>query len=146
VQAGVRVGLGQDGGASNEPGDMISDVHLAWYLQRAIGGSGAATVEDVIGWGTRDGAKLLGLDAVGVLAPGYAADIAIYALEDARFWSLHDRAIAPVATGVRPRLRYLLVGGRIVVENDRVLGIDIEVVRGRVEKALRSLGARATVQ
>jgi cytosine/adenosine deaminase-related metal-dependent hydrolase len=143
ASAGILVGLGQDGGASNEPGDMISDAHLAWYLQRAIGGPGAATVEDVIGWGTRDGAKLLGLDAVGVLAPGYAADIAIYDLDDARFWSLHDRAIAPVATGVRPRLRYMLVGGRVVVENDRVLGIDAGVIRARVEKALRSFGVSA---
>lgn len=137
--AGVRLGLGQDGGAANEPGDMIAEVHLAWYLHRAKNGPEAVTVEDVIHWGTRSGADALGLDAVGAIAPGYQADIAVYALDDFRFAAFHDVVIAPVATGIRPHLRCLTVGGRIVVEDDRIPGLDMDELRSRVRAAIRHL-------
>jgi cytosine/adenosine deaminase-related metal-dependent hydrolase len=138
-EQGVRISLGQDGGAANEPGDMIADAHLAWYLHRTQGGPQALSIEEVIHWGTRAGADVLGLDCVGAIAPGYEADLAIYRLDDIRFAAFHDVAIAPVATGVRPRLECLMVGGRIVVEHDRILGIEIDELRQRVRVALRRL-------
>ena len=138
-ETGVRISLGQDGGAANEPGDMIADAHLAWYLHRTQGGPQALSIEEVIHWGTRGGADILGLDSVGAIAPGYEADLAIYRLDDIRFAAFHDVAIAPVATGVRPRLECLMVGGRIVVEHDRILGIDLDDLRQRVCTALQRL-------
>jgi cytosine/adenosine deaminase-related metal-dependent hydrolase len=138
-RAGVRIGLGQDGGAANDPGDLIADAHFAWYVHRAKGGHDALSIEDVIHWGTRAGAEILGLDAVGAIAPGLEADLAIYQLDDIRFAAFHDVAIAPVATGIRPRLKCLLVGGRIVVEEDRILGIDLGELRQRVNTAVRRL-------
>src|SRR5262245_15168159 len=137
--AGVRISLGQDGGAANEPGDMISDAHLAWYLHRTQGGPQALSIEEVIHWGTRGGAEILGLDSVGAIAPGYEADLAIYRLDDIRFAAFHDVAIAPVATGIRPHLQCLMVGGRIVVEDDKIVGIDLEELRERVRAALQRL-------
>jgi 8-oxoguanine deaminase len=139
--AGVRIGLGQDGGAASDAGDMLAEAHMAWYLHRTRGDPQALTIEDVIYWGTRGGADILGLDAVGALAPGFAADLAVYRLDDLRFEAFHDVAIAPVATGIRPYLKCLMVGGRVIAENDRILNLDVGDLRRRVRAAIRRLTA-----
>jgi 8-oxoguanine deaminase len=114
--AGVPISMGVDGAASNEAADMISEVHAAWLMQRAAagdrnqpvyrggqgeGGSTAVTADDVVAWGTSGGAKVLGLDAIGRLAPGMAADIALYALA----------ARATLAYTMWPWVRWPAVGG-----------------------------------
>jgi 8-oxoguanine deaminase len=142
LQAGAPVGLAVDGAASNEAADMLSEAHACWLLHRADpraakrgdqdreGGDAAAmTVEDVVRIGTAGGAQVLGLDAVGTLEVGKAADLAVYDLDHPRFFGLHDPAIGPVASGGRATLRALLVGGRAVVENDTIPGLDIAQLR-----------------
>jgi cytosine/adenosine deaminase-related metal-dependent hydrolase len=138
-KTGVPISIGQDGGAANDPGDFISEVHFAWYVHRAKGGHDALSIGDVIHWGTRGGAKVLGLEAVGAIAPGFEADLAIYELDDIRFAAFHDVGIAPVATGVRPRLKRLLVGGRAIVVNDQIVGFDLGELQQRVRAAVRRL-------
>jgi len=137
--AGAPISLGQDGGAANEAGEMIAEAHFAWYAHRTKGGPEALTIEEVVHWGTRSGAAILGLDAVGLVAPGYAADLAVYRLDDLRFAAFHDIAIAPVAAGVRPYLKCLMVGGRTVVEDDTILGLDVAELRRRTRTAVRRL-------
>jgi cytosine/adenosine deaminase-related metal-dependent hydrolase len=142
LAAGVRVGLAVDGAASNEAADMLSEAHACWLLHRADpraaaridparqgGDAGAITVEEVVRLGTAGGATLLGLDGVGTLAVGQAADLAVYELDHPRFFGLHDPAIGPVASGGRAGLRAVLVGGRVVVENDRIPGLDLARLR-----------------
>lgn len=153
-RAGARVSLGVDGAGSNEAADMISEVHAAWHMQRARagqlaqpafkggtgeGGGDAVAVEDVIRWGTAGGADVLGFAAGGRLAPGALADIAIYRLDEARYLGLNDRAIGPVVSGGRPFLRALLVGGKVVAENDKVPGLDMEELAGRARAAMARL-------
>jgi 8-oxoguanine deaminase len=140
-KAGVPIGLGQDGGAANDPGDMISEAHFAWYVHRASGGHDALSIADVIHWGTRGGAEILGLESVGAIAPSFEADLALYELDDIRFAAFHDPGIAPVATGVRPRLKRLLVGGRTVVADDQIIGLDLAELRRRVATAVQRLMA-----
>jgi cytosine/adenosine deaminase-related metal-dependent hydrolase len=155
--AGAVVSIGVDGAGSNEAADMISEVHAAWLMQRARGGQAAtaqsrggagesgaldATVEDVVRWGTAGGARVLGLDAVGRISPGMAADIAIYALDrDPRHFGLHDVAIAPVASGGRAHLKALLVGGRRVVEDGAIAGLDMAELARQARAAVRELQA-----
>jgi len=140
--AGARVGLAVDGAASNEAADMLSEAHAAWLVHRADpragprrdasreGGDAAAmTVEEVIRIGTAGGAAMMGLDGVGTLAVGMAADFAVYDLDHPRFFGLHDPAIGPVASGGRARLRALLVNGRVVAENDTIPGLDLAQMR-----------------
>jgi cytosine/adenosine deaminase-related metal-dependent hydrolase len=141
LSAGVPVGLAVDGAASNEAADMLSEAHACWLLHRADpragsqrggqpGGHAAAlAVEDVVRLGTAGGARVLGLDGVGTLAPGMAADFAVYDLDAPRFFGLHDPAIGPVASGGRPRLRALVCNGRIVVEDDAIPGLDLGALR-----------------
>jgi cytosine/adenosine deaminase-related metal-dependent hydrolase len=159
--AGAAVSIGVDGAASNEAADMLSETHAAWLMQRARageaavaqhrGGEGeaqaaaAATVEDVVRWGTAGGAQVLGLPAVGTLAPGQAADIAIYRLsEDPRYFGLHDPAIGPVASGGAARLQTLLVGGKAVVEHGAVPNMDVHGLGREAREAVRRI--RAAVQ
>lgn len=159
--AGVKVSIGVDGAASNEAADMQSETHAAWLLQRARkgmlakpryeggqfeGGGDAATIEDVVRWGTAGGAQVLGLTGTGTLAPGQAADIALYRLDDPRYFGLHDIAIGPVACGGRAYLKALLVGGRVTVEEDRVPGLDLAALGRQAQEAVLTLQRRAGVR
>lgn len=156
--AGVPVSIGVDGAASNEAADMISEVHATWLMQRARrgelarpqaeggqseGGADAARVEDVARWGSAGGAAVLGLEGVGTVAPGQAADLAVYRLDDPRYFGLHDPAIAPVACGGRPALRALLVGGQVIAENDALPGVDLAELGAQAREAVALLKQRA---
>jgi 8-oxoguanine deaminase len=154
ADAGVPVSIGVDGAASNEAADMISEVHMTWLAQRARrgmlaqptyrggsfeGGADAASVADVIHWGTAGGAQIMGLDEVGKIAVGYAADIAVYRLDDPRYFGLHDPAIGPVASGGRPSLAALFSAGRQVVVNDQIEGVDLKELGREARDVVREL-------
>lgn len=154
ADAGVPVSIGVDGAASNEAADMISEVHMTWLAQRARrgmaampsyrggdfeGGADAASVDDVIHWGTAGGANVLGLDQVGRIAPGYSADIAVYRLDDPRYFGLHDPAIGPVASGGRPSLAALFSAGKRIVADDAIHGVDLKALRHDAMAAVKEL-------
>ncbi len=139
ARAGVPVSLAVDGAASNESADMISEAHLAWLIHRAVGGAGALSAEDVVHWGTEGGAGVLGLPAVGVLAPGMAADLVAYELTDPRYAGLHDPAIGPVVAGGSARVRFSLVHGRPVVEDGAIPGLDLQALQQAGAQAVRTL-------
>lgn len=158
--AGATVSIGVDGAASNEAADMLSETHAAWLMQRAKageaalahhrGGQGendaaaAATVEDVVRWGTAGGASVLGLSAVGTLAVGQAADIAVYRLDrDPRYFGLHDPAVGPVASGGAAHLATLLVGGREIVREGAIPGLDLAELGAQARAAVKKLIASA---
>lgn len=156
--AGARVSIGVDGAASNEAADMLSETHAAWLMARARAGheavaqyrggrgeddAASTTVEDVVRWGSAGGAAVLGLDAVGVLQRGMAADFSIYGLDrDPRYFGLHDPAIGIVASGGTADLRYLFVGGREVVRDGRVPHLDVMELGRQSREAVRGLLAR----
>jgi cytosine/adenosine deaminase-related metal-dependent hydrolase len=106
-----------------------------------VKGAAAVTVEDVIHWGTRGGARVLGIDNIGAIEVGRAADLAVYELDQLRYAGLHDPAIGPVAGGGRPTLRWLTVQGRVVVESDAIPGIDLPRLLARAREAVRRLAA-----
>ena len=139
VRAGAPVSIGVDGTASNEGGDSISETRTCWHVHRAVKGASATTVEDVIHWGTRGGARVLGIDNIGTIEVGRAADLAVYELDQLRYAGLHDPAIGPVASGGRPKLRLLTVQGRVVVENDAIPGLDLPRLLARAREAVKKL-------
>jgi cytosine/adenosine deaminase-related metal-dependent hydrolase len=140
-RAGAPVSIGVDGAASNESADFISEARTCWHTHRAAKGAGAVTVEDVIHWGTRGGAQVLGIGNIGALEVGRAADLAVYALDHPRYAGLHDPAIGPVASGGRPHLRLATVQGRVVVEHDTIPGQDLPRLLARAREAVRKLAA-----
>src|SRR5262249_52466348 len=78
VGAGVPVGLGVDGSASNERSDLCFEVKQALLVARAAGGPAAMTARDALRLATRGGAAVLGRDDIGSIEPGKQADLAVW--------------------------------------------------------------------
>jgi cytosine/adenosine deaminase-related metal-dependent hydrolase len=122
--AGVPVGLGVDGAASNEAGSLLEEVRHALLFARAKGGPQALTVRDALEMATLDGAAVLGRTAdIGSLEPGKQADLALWRIDGMAHADIAD-PVAALVLGSPPPLDLLLVGGRAVVERDHVLGVD----------------------
>jgi cytosine/adenosine deaminase-related metal-dependent hydrolase len=141
ARLGGAVSLGVDGAASNEAADMISEMHSCWHTHRAVKGAHAVTAEDVVHWATAGGARVLGFPEIGTLAPGQQADIAIFDLNQPRHFGMHDPLIAPVTCAGSVHLRYLLVGGRIVVEDGAIPGLDIAKLRSDALRVVERMAA-----
>lgn len=137
---GVPVALGADGCAANESGSMLRQAHLAWLMHRGnLQDAAATSAEQVIHWGTASGARIMGMESVGRIAPGEAADLVIYDLDHPRFMGFHDLAIAPVAAGEPVHIRASLIAGKMVVEDGRIPGLDMEELRRETRAALEKL-------
>jgi len=137
--AGVPMSLGVDGVASNESGSMTNEAHFAWLLHRASQRASATTVEETIHWGTAGGTGVLGLDAVGTLEVGKAADLVLYDVDALRFNGFHDIAIAPVAAGEPSKVRYSIANGRVVVDNGEIPGLDLDELRRDAREGVQRL-------
>ena len=97
------------------------------------------SVEDVVHIGTAGGARVLGLDGIGTLQVGQAADLAVYDLDDPRYMGLHDIGVGPVASGGRARLRALLVAGHVVAEHDAIPGLDLAELRREAQALVQRM-------
>jgi 8-oxoguanine deaminase len=138
---GGTVSLAVDGAASNESADMISEMNSAWHVHRAIKGAAAVSIEEVVRWASTNGARVLGFDDAGVVAPGKLADLAIFELSHPRYFGLHDPLLGPVAAAGSARLRHLIVGGRVVVERGTIPGLDLEKLRHDALRVVMRLAA-----
>lgn len=123
--AGVRVGLGVDGSASNDAGSLIAEARQAMLLQRVQNGADAMSAREALEIATLGGAKVLGRDDIGVLAPGYRADVAIWDVSGLGAAGAWDPVAALVLCGPLP-VRHLLVEGRAVVRDGHIVSTDIE--------------------
>ena len=139
ARRGIPVSVGVDGAASNEAADMLQETHAAWLVHRAVGGAADVTVDQVVHWGSRGGARILGLDGVGLIQAGYAADLAIYDLSQPRHFGLHAPATAPVVSGGSASLRYLFVDGVPRVRDGAIPGLDLAELRARAHRAVQRL-------
>lgn len=136
---GGTVSLAVDGAASNESADMIMEAHTAWHVHRALRGAGDVTVEDVVRWGTQGGARALGLADVGRIEVGACADLAIYRLDHPRYAGLHDPAIGPVVAGGAAQLARVLVGGRTVMADGVIPGVDLPALAAAARAVVRRM-------
>jgi cytosine/adenosine deaminase-related metal-dependent hydrolase len=122
--AGVRVGLGVDGSASNDMGNLIGEARQAMLMQRVQGGADKMAAREALEIATVGGAAVLGRDDIGRLAPGMRADIAVWdvsGIESAGSWDAAAILLAGPA-----RVRDLFVEGRRVVDAGRVATIDLD--------------------
>ena len=119
--AGVPVGLGVDGAASNGASAMLEEARHALLFARASGGPEAMTCREALELATIGGARVLGWDdAIGSLKVGKQADLAVWRLDDLAHAGVVD-PVAALVLGAPPPLRLLLVAGRPVVEDDRLV-------------------------
>jgi 8-oxoguanine deaminase len=140
LRAGGRVSLAVDGAASNEAADMFHEAHTAWMVHRAVGGASSITAEEVLHMGTQGGAQVLGLDGVGTLAVGQAADLMVLPLNEPRQWGLHDVAMAPVVSGAG-KPSHVLCHGRVVVDGGLIPGLDMDQLKADAFAAVRAMQA-----
>src|SRR6185437_6016730 len=124
LAAGVPVGLGVDGAASNEENSLIGEVRQAVLMARASGGPQALSVRRSLELATLGGAKLVGrVDEIGSLEVGKLADVALWRLDGLPHAGITD-PVAALVLGARPPLELLLVNGAVVVEHDVVQRVD----------------------
>ncbi len=139
LSAGVPVGLGVDGAASNEASSLLEEVRHALLFARARGGPHALTVRQALGLATIGGARALGwADRVGSLEPGKRADLALWRLDTLPHADIAD-PVAALVLGSPPPLATLLVDGRAVVRDDRLLTVDEEATAVAAADASRRL-------
>lgn len=139
LRAGVLVGLGVDGPASNGAADMLGEVRMAMLLQRGRRGPSAFSALDALELATRGGARLLGRRELGALAPGGAADVIAFDLARLELAGAPaDPVTALVACAVRG-VDLAIVAGRVRWRDGAINGFDLE----REAALHRALSARA---
>jgi cytosine/adenosine deaminase-related metal-dependent hydrolase len=135
--AGVRVGLGVDGSASNERSDLSFEVKQALLVARGRGGPEALTARDALRLGTRGGAEVLARDDIGSLAAGKRADFAVWRLDGLELGGADD-PVAGIVLSAPHRVDRLVVGGEEVVRDGHLVRADEdEIAREHRRQARR---------
>ena len=137
-QAGIRVGLGVDGSASNNASNLMQEVRAAFLLQRGRYGVERVSHLDALRWATNGSAACIGRPELGVIRVGAPADLALFRLDELRFSGAEDPLAALVLCGAH-RADRVMVGGRWVVEDGAIPGLDLPALLRRHSAAARSL-------
>jgi cytosine/adenosine deaminase-related metal-dependent hydrolase len=144
LDAGAPVGLGVDGAASNEAGELAPEIRQALWLARLQAGPGAMTARTALALATREGARCLGRgDEIGSLEPGKLADIALWRLDGLGHAGIDD-PVAALVFGPPAPLELLLVGGETVVERGELRGADTAQLARALRRAHRRLTKRVS--
>lgn len=139
LSEGVPVGLGVDGAASNEDGELGTELRAALGAARARLGPTALSTRQALEIATMGGARCLGREAeIGSLEVGKIADIAMWRIDTAKHAGIAD-PVAALTLGSLPPLELLLVGGRAVIERDELRTVDEDAVARQVAAASRQL-------
>jgi 8-oxoguanine deaminase len=138
--AGVAVGLGVDGSASNDGSNMMQEVRAAFLVQRARYGARKVSHLDALRWATQGSAACLGRPDLGSIAEGRMADLALFRLDELRFSGAGDPLAALVLCGAH-RADRVMVQGRWTVVDGSIPGLDLGDLMRRHSAAARVLQA-----
>ncbi len=139
LKAGVPVGLGVDGSASSDSGHLLNEARQAMLLQRVKGGAAAFSARAALELATRGGATVLGRDDIGHLAPGMAADVAIYACDDVAMAGADWDPVAALVLCGPIRARHTIVNGIPVVRDGRLTTLDFPAHLAKHRTLVRKL-------
>jgi cytosine/adenosine deaminase-related metal-dependent hydrolase len=146
LEAGVRVGLGVDGSASNDSSNLLAEVRQTLLLNRlavapGVGEGPQMTARDALMVATVGGAAVLGRDDIGRLAPGMAADFIAIDFDRIEFAGAAHDPVAAVVMCSPLGVDHSWVGGRRVVEERQVVGLEVgALVEEHNQLALTLLG------
>lgn len=139
--AGVPVGLGVDGSASNDAGNLIAEARQAMLLQRVQSGADAMSAREALEIATIGGATVLGRDDCGAIEVGKRADLAIWDMSGIEAAGNWDRAAILLAGPTR--VRHLIVEGRQVVRDGQLHTADARNIVDDAQKATSELMSNA---
>ena len=134
--AGVAIGLGVDGSASNDSSNMMEAVRHSMMLGRLRYGPSAVTPYDALRWGTQGSARCLGRDDIGTIAVGMQADLALFTLDEPRFSGAQDPIAALALCGAH-RADRVMVAGRWRVIDGQPEGVDLKALIAKHKAAAR---------
>ncbi len=143
LAAGVPVGLGTDGAASNNNLDMLEEMRLAAFLNKVAGFDPLAVpAAKAVAMATAEGAAVLGMGGVtGEVAPGRKADIAIFDMTAPHWYPRHDRLSLLTYAAAAADVHTVIVDGRVLLDGRRLLTIDEEQVKYEANRrGLRLVG------
>lgn len=150
VDEDVRVGLGVDGSASNDGNHMLGEARQAMLLQR-VGWPGFEsradrfTAREALELATLGGARVLRRDDIAVLAPGKAADLVAFRVDDVNHAGALADPVAALLTCSPGRAWFSVINGRVVVEDGQFLPFELQPVVERHNQLSRDMMQRAGV-
>ena len=137
-EAGVGIGLGVDGSASNDGSNLMQEVRAAFLVQRARYGVDRVSHKDALRWATKGSAACVGRPELGEIAIGKAADLALFKLDELRFSGHGDPLAALVLCGAH-RADRVMVGGNWAVIDAAIPGLDVADLIRRHTAAARAV-------
>ncbi len=129
--AGVRVGLGVDGSASNDTGHLLAEARMAMLLQRVQGNPAAMSAREALEIATLGGASVLGRDDIGSLAKGKAADFIAINLNRVGYAGAWHDPVAAITFCTPPTVDYSVINGEFVVREGQLAMVDLPVILER---------------
>jgi len=143
LAAGAKVGIAVDGGSSNDGGNVLAEARQAMLLQRVVGGAGAMTTAKAFELATVGGAAVLNRPKLGRIAVGMAADIAMFRKDDiALAGAAAQDPLGALILCHAPRADRVLVGGRTVVQDGRLVTADEHKLAAELNRVVLDGGYR----
>jgi cytosine/adenosine deaminase-related metal-dependent hydrolase len=141
--AGVPVGLGVDGSASNDGAHLMGEARQAMLLQRVGFGPDAMSAREALEIATLGGAKVLGRDDIGALAPGMAADFVAFDLRQPSFaGALHD-PVAALVFCAPSQVSLSVINGKTIVREGRLTTLELPPLLERQNRLAHALAEAA---
>lgn len=128
LSSGVKVGLGVDGSASNDAAHLLNEARQAMLLQRVVHGPAAMTARQTLELATLGGAKVLGRDDIGAIAPDMAADFIGFRLDQLAFAGAWHDPMAALVFCQSVNVDLSIINGKIVVQDGALVGVDLPVL------------------
>lgn len=148
LRAGVRrIGLGVDGAASSNSSNMMEEIRVAYLLNRLSWGDNSCGAEDILYMATAGGARALGRNDIGQLAPGMAADIAMLDWNQLQYaGGCNDPVDCIVISGDARMVDLVMVNGTVTVRQGRLTLVDEAAKRDYANRVGRELLTKASVR
>jgi 8-oxoguanine deaminase len=124
---GVPVGIGVDGAASNDASNLLQETRTAFLLARVRDIDAAAmTAREALEIATRGGARVLGRDDIGYLAPGMSADFIAFDIDKPAFVGSHHDVVAALIFCQPSSVDYSFINGKKVVDKGQLVTVELE--------------------
>ncbi|TVR73628.1 MAG: 8-oxoguanine deaminase [Spirochaetaceae bacterium] len=139
IDAGVPVGLGVDGSASNDSGNLLGEARQAMLLQRAGGNPAGLRVREALELATRGGAAVLGRDDIGAISPGMGADFVAYRTDTLSLAGTHHDPVAALVLCTPGPVDVSVINGRVVVQDGNLSTLELPLLVETHNSISRSL-------